>query len=227
LETFRLRRRSPLLYHWRQRFSFERRWFPGARATATPLVRLLGMTADAAWPALVVSFLLGLFAGRRSKHQRTGASGLDTSASGAPAGSVIDSTPADAPFASLVPLASAPSGTTADVKLMLIVRRDLKMSPGKIAAQCGHASVGAFRGCTDRALLAAWDRNGQPKIALRCSSLKELLAIERAARQLRIPTFAVRDAGRTQVVAGTITVLAVGPAESAKLQRITGHLKLL
>jgi PTH2 family peptidyl-tRNA hydrolase len=124
-------------------------------------------------------------------------------------------------------LSSGSIPSSEDVKLVLVVRRDLKMTPGKIAAQCGHASIGAYKACSHRQTLLAWERNGQPKIALRCSSLKELLAIERAAQQQRIPTFAVRDAGRTQVTAGTITVLAIGPAENARIQRITGHLKLL
>ena len=36
----------------------------------------------------------------------------------------------------------------------------------------------------------------------------------------------VRDAGRTQVAAGTATVLAVGPGNAALIDQLTGHLKL-
>jgi PTH2 family peptidyl-tRNA hydrolase len=32
-----------------------------------------------------------------------------------------------------------------DLKLVLLVRNDLGMSPGKIAAQCCHAALGAQR----------------------------------------------------------------------------------
>ena len=36
----------------------------------------------------------------------------------------------------------------------------------------------------------------------------------------------IRDAGRTQVVAGTRTVCAIGPAPAKLVDTITGHLKL-
>ena len=32
-----------------------------------------------------------------------------------------------------------------DLKMVLIVRSDLKMQPGKTAAQCGHATLGAYK----------------------------------------------------------------------------------
>ena len=31
-----------------------------------------------------------------------------------------------------------------DVKMVLVVRTDLKMGSGKMAAQCGHATIGTF-----------------------------------------------------------------------------------
>lgn len=32
-----------------------------------------------------------------------------------------------------------------NVKMVLVVRNDLKMGKGKIGAQCGHATLGAYR----------------------------------------------------------------------------------
>ena len=32
-----------------------------------------------------------------------------------------------------------------EVKMVLVVREDLKMGKGKIGAQCGHATLGAFK----------------------------------------------------------------------------------
>jgi PTH2 family peptidyl-tRNA hydrolase len=32
-----------------------------------------------------------------------------------------------------------------DVKMVLVVREDLKMGKGKIGAQCGHATLGAYK----------------------------------------------------------------------------------
>jgi peptidyl-tRNA hydrolase len=34
-----------------------------------------------------------------------------------------------------------------DVKLVMVVREDLKMTKGKIGAQCGHATLGASEIC--------------------------------------------------------------------------------
>jgi len=39
--------------------------------------------------------------------------------------------------------------------------------------------------------------------------------------------YIVEDAGRTQIAAGSQTVLAIGPAPVKVLEEITGHLKLL
>ena len=44
---------------------------------------------------------------------------------------------------------------------------------------------------------------------------------------LNIPNVVVRDQGRTQVQAGTETVLAIGPEFISNVDKVTGHLKLL
>ena len=52
---------------------------------------------------------------------------------------------------------------------------------------------------------------------------------ELAARAVAagLPAYIVRDAGRTQIAAGSQTVLAVGPAPKSAVDRVTGHLSLL
>jgi PTH2 family peptidyl-tRNA hydrolase len=47
------------------------------------------------------------------------------------------------------------------------------------------------------------------------------------AASLGMPTYIVCDAGRTQIPAGSQTVLAIGPASKSAIDRVTGHLKLL
>lgn len=56
-----------------------------------------------------------------------------------------------------------------DFKMLLIVRNDLKMGKGKIAAQCGHASVGAFETAQAKmpGVLRRWQNTGCAKIALK------------------------------------------------------------
>jgi len=113
-------------------------------------------------------------------------------------------------------------------KMVLVIRMDLKMQKGKIAAQCCHATLGAYK----RALksqsnaLKIWSSQGQAKITLQVPDEPQMLALEKAAKDNGIPTYVVADAGRTQVAAGSKTVLAIGPAPSTQIDQITGKLKL-
>jgi hypothetical protein len=48
-----------------------------------------------------------------------------------------------------------------DSKQVLLVRTDLDMSAGKIAAQCSHACLGAYRrASSDPAALVQWESMG-------------------------------------------------------------------
>lgn len=75
-------------------------------------------------------------------------------------------------------------------------------------------------------LLAAWETAGQPKITLKVESEAELDELVRQAKQAGLPAASIRDAGRTQVAAGTKTVAAIGPGPAKMIDLITGHLKL-
>lgn len=75
--------------------------------------------------------------------------------------------------------------------------------------------------------VATWSRWGQAKICVKVNSEAELLEIEAIARAQRLVTHVVMDAGRTHIESGSLTVLAIGPAPVADLDRVTGHLKLL
>jgi len=113
---------------------------------------------------------------------------------------------------------------------VLCVNGELSMTKGKIAAQAAHGAVGALQqlqraGFTT--LLRAYERGGQPKIALRVPTTEELVSLARAARAAGLPTYVVQDAGRTQIAAGSRTVLAIGPAPRSAVDAITGGLKLL
>lgn len=111
-------------------------------------------------------------------------------------------------------------------KLVLIVRKDLKMGIGKIAAQCSHASVMAYQK-SGSLLLLRWAASGHKKIVVECPDEQALLDIRDKAKEHRILTNVVHDAGHTQVAPGTSTVLAVGPAREDLINQITGHLRLL
>jgi PTH2 family peptidyl-tRNA hydrolase len=51
--------------------------------------------------------------------------------------------------------------------------------------------------------------------------------VARGALAAGLPVELIRDAGRTQVEPGTVTCCAVGPADSARIDAVTGELSLL
>ena len=103
----------------------------------------------------------------------------------------------------------------------------VKMSPGKAAAQSGHATLGAYRrgrrlcpnACRD------WLRIGQMKITVKCPTVEQLLALEEACAAAGLNTYLIRDAGHTEINPGSRTVLAVGPAPATAMDPLTRHLK--
>lgn len=53
-------------------------------------------------------------------------------------------------------------------KLTLVIRTDLKMGKGKVAAQCSHAAVAAYKAARKQPkILRAWEKSGQAKITLK------------------------------------------------------------
>lgn len=57
-------------------------------------------------------------------------------------------------------------------KMVLVVRNDLKMGKGKVAAQCAHAAVAGYRQAQKHpSILKAWENCGQTKITLKVSQL--------------------------------------------------------
>ncbi|RTE83318.1 hypothetical protein BHE90_002109 [Fusarium euwallaceae] len=121
-----------------------------------------------------------------------------------------------------------------ECKLVLVVRTDLGMTKGKIAAQCSHATLACYKtllrapaNSPQRKILSRWERLGQAKIAVQVKSQEEMLELRRKARSLGITAEVIQDAGRTQIEAGSMTVLGVGPAPRSVVDQVTGGLKLL
>jgi peptidyl-tRNA hydrolase, PTH2 family len=112
-------------------------------------------------------------------------------------------------------------------KLALLVRTDLDMGRGKIAVQVAHAAVMAVLATQGSRDCETWLDAGQPKVVLRVSGDEELGRLAAAAIAARLPVELVRDAGRTQLAPGTLTCCAIGPAESARVDALTGGLSLL
>ena len=98
-----------------------------------------------------------------------------------------------------------------------------------MAAQCGHATLGSYKisQLKSPTSLKCWEYMGQAKIAVKVEDDQALEGVKILARAAGLVTYIVEDAGRTQIAAGSKTVLAIGPAPEHILKNITGKLKLL
>lgn len=115
------------------------------------------------------------------------------------------------------------------MKMSLVVRTDLKMTTGKIGSQCAHAAVICYQQALKKKPdhLKAWVSLGQPKIVLRVACEEDLKNLVLLANDKSIVTGEVHDAGKTQVKAGTITVVGIGPDTVENVDAITKSLKVL
>lgn len=115
------------------------------------------------------------------------------------------------------------------MKQVIVVRTDLNMSKGKLAVQVAHAAVfaafEAYKKYTN--WFNEWWNSGQKKVVLKASSGKELMELYEKAANSNLPAVVIADAGLTELPPGTITAVAIGPAPSEEIDKITGHLKTL
>ena len=132
------------------------------------------------------------------------------------------------------------------IKQVIVLRTDLNMRKGKMAAQAAHASMKVFldRGMliheTDKpatlqiwpitAEAEKWLKGAFTKIVVGCDSEAELLALKDKvdATDAIVYGAIIQDNGATEFHGvKTYTALAIGPADAAEIDKITGHLKLL
>ena len=135
-------------------------------------------------------------------------------------------------------------------KQMIVMRRDLKMRKGKIAAQAGHACVEATlmalvregRGASlcasenwawvehaedDVTPLTDWFDAGVAKVCVYVDSEEELLDLAARGRELGFAVALIRDAGHTEFHGEpTYTCLAFEPRPAEKIDPLTGDLPL-
>lgn len=116
-----------------------------------------------------------------------------------------------------------------EFKQVMVVRRDLGMGTGKIAAQVAHAAVmGAEKTkAHKREWFDAWFHAGQAKVVVKVQDMEELMEVKKRAESLRLPVVQVQDSGLTQIPPGTTTCIGIGPAPAELVDKVTNDLKLL
>ena len=119
------------------------------------------------------------------------------------------------------------ASTAEHPSMVLIARKDLKMSAGKLAVQCSHAAVTCTVNArkTHARLVERWMNGGARKICLRADDLGTLQRLAGQAQSAGLVTTLVKDAGHTEVPPGTITVLGIGPAQRRAIDALVSDLK--
>lgn len=113
-----------------------------------------------------------------------------------------------------------------EYKQVILVREDLKLDKGKMAAQVAHASVeAALR--SDKDIIKNWRDKGMKKVVLKVKNKEELFKYKEIAKSNNLKTALITDAGRTAVEPGTKTCLAIGPDEEKKIDDVTDSLKMM
>lgn len=112
------------------------------------------------------------------------------------------------------------------MKQVILVRQDLRLEKGKMAAQVAHASLDAAMK-SDKKLVSEWRLSGGKKVVLKVKDESELLQYKKMSDDSGLRTALIRDAGHTAVEPGTLTCLGIGPDSEEKIDRVTGKLKMV
>ena len=132
-----------------------------------------------------------------------------------------------------------------EVKQVIVVRKDLNMRKGKLAAQVAHASMKVLLDNMVRSSfshygeewtlqvhphtpLAKWLYGLFTKIVLYVEFEEAITALENRCHFAKIPCAVITDAGKTEFKGQpTITCIAIGPWWADEIDLITGELPLL
>ena len=115
-----------------------------------------------------------------------------------------------------------------ETKLVIVARKDVKLSAGKLAAQVGHAAVD----CAMKAkrhqpdMYERWHAEGQKKVVVKAEKEADLFRLKLEAERMGLTTALIADAGHTELPPGTVTVLGVGPGRDQDVDKVTGALPL-
>jgi len=133
-------------------------------------------------------------------------------------------------------------------KQVIVMRKDLNMRKGKIAAQAGHASIAFLTNrlrpvgdnyepfatglpmtftCELTPEMVEWITGIFTKVCVYVTSEAELVALHEQALALGLPAYLITDKGLTEFHGvPTVTCLGIGPAKPEDIDKVTGNLPL-
>lgn len=109
-----------------------------------------------------------------------------------------------------------------DIKQIIIINKDVEMSPAKIAIQVAHASQGAMERIAIEPF-KAWKKSGRKKVVL-TASLEDIVKLYDYLwfdEETALSLFLAVEFGLTEVPVGTITALGIGPDLSEEIDKFT------
>lgn len=119
------------------------------------------------------------------------------------------------------------------LKQVIVLRKDLGMNKGKMIAQGAHAAMSCLiwdysSTAEQNRQIIEWAKGSMAKIVVGVNSLEELDEVIAKAKEAGLPVYDIIDSGKTVVACqNQKTCAAIGPADAAAIDAITGHLKLL
>ena len=119
------------------------------------------------------------------------------------------------------------------LKQAIVVRVDLHMSMGKLCSQAAHASLEAalkvqkHDGIFKSTFFDTWRREGAKKVVLKVESESALRKLEATCIRGGLKFSLIKDAGLTEIPAGTFTALGIGPDDEKRIDKVTGNLNSL
>ena len=141
--------------------------------------------------------------------------------------------------------------SSSDIKQVIVVRKDLNMRKGKLAAQVSHASNRFIEEVLDLVFMhqhepdefnkkkeyseeiiksyISWcEDHLYKKVVVGCNSESELLELIGYAAKIGVVHFPIYDMGLTEFHGQkTLTCCSFGPSIKFNVDQITGHLKLI
>ena len=116
-----------------------------------------------------------------------------------------------------------------ELTMVLVTRKDLKLSNGKLAAQCSHEAVEcALKSKRVRPNeLGAWLENRARKNLVSAPNFDALKPLFGECQAAGLVSYMVRDAGHTEIPPGTVTVVGIGPGPRDEIDDLTGSFSLV
>lgn len=119
-----------------------------------------------------------------------------------------------------------------DIKMIIVMRNDLNMRKGKMAAQAAHCASAFLidkleRNVPFNAIERQWIQTGAKKICVRVDSEDDLIKVYNEAIDAGLRAYLITDMGLTEFNGPTKICIGIGPDYANKIDPITLNLKLL